>query len=84
MLIPPLQSPSVNPGGSQGVHPRPQAALPSFFTDKAAGTYQETRLVSAVCPVLAISFFLIGLGIGAVCALRTQVGGEPQVSPVSP
>ncbi|KAM8945105.1 T-cell antigen CD7 [Lycaon pictus] len=42
-------------------------------TDKVAGTYQETRLVSAVCPVLAISFFLIGLGIGAVCALRTQV-----------
>ncbi|XP_072601534.1 T-cell antigen CD7 isoform X1 [Vulpes vulpes] len=42
-------------------------------TDEAAGTYQETRLVSAVCPVLAISFFLVGLGTGAVCALRTQV-----------
>lgn len=66
----------------------PNACLCSFFPEKlpqTVNTCQETQLIHFALPTaLAMGFFLVGLGLGAVCVLRrTQVSVDPQMSSAS-
>lgn len=84
----PKPHPALNRRGSQGLPHLPNASLHSFFPDQlpqAANTCQESWLIHFAFPTaLAVGFFLVGLGLGAVCMLkRTQVSMDPRVSPVS-
>ena len=96
LLIPPTPTPihtpkphpALNRRGSQGLPHLPNACLCSFFPDQlpqAVNTCQESWPIHFALPTtLAVGFFLMGLGLGAVCVLkRTQVSMDPQVSPVS-
>lgn len=89
---PPIHTPKTHPAlnhrDSQGLPHLPNASLRSFFPDQlpqAANTCQESWPIHFALPTaLAVGFFLIGLGLGAVCVLiRTQVSMDPRVSPVS-
>lgn len=67
--------PALNPEGTRGLPDLPSASLCSFFPD----TCQETQPTHfAFLVALAVSFFHIGLGLGALCVLmRSKVSVTP-------
>lgn len=72
--------PALNPEGARGLPDSPSVTLCSFFPD----TRQEAQPTHpALLVALAVSFFHVGLGLGALCVLmRTKVSATPWPSPL--